>query len=50
MMVAIGKQREEDFSDPILTNFVNEDKVHWYQKKNLRKLYLCMYPACTVPA
>ena len=42
----ITKQREEDFADPILTNFVKEDKVPWYKKKNLRMLYFAMYPAC----
>jgi len=45
-MVVLGKQREEDFSDPIITNFVKNDKVSWYKKKNLRLLYICMYPAC----
>jgi hypothetical protein len=47
-MVVLGKQREEDFSDPIITNFVRDDKVVWYKKRNLRYLYLVMYPACMV--
>jgi hypothetical protein len=45
-MVALGKTREEDFSDPILTNYVKDDKVVWYKKRNLRMLYIAMYPAC----
>lgn len=45
-MVVLGKQREEDFADPIITNFLKEDKVSWYKKKNLRTLYFCMYLAC----
>jgi hypothetical protein len=42
----VGKLREEEFSDPIITNFVKEDKVPWYKKKNLRMLYFALYPAC----
>ena len=45
-MGILAKTREEDFADPIITNFVKEDKVPWYKKKNLRMLYFCMYPAC----
>ncbi|KAI0190367.1 general substrate transporter [Xylaria flabelliformis] len=33
-------------SDPILTRIVNEDKVPWYQKPNLRMLYLLLFPTC----
>lgn len=47
-MVVLAKQREEDFADPIITNFVKEDHVPWYKKKNLRSLYFFMYPACTL--
>ena len=45
-MVHLGKQREEDLSDPIITNFVAEDKVIWYKKRNLRFLYFVLFPAC----
>jgi len=27
------------------TRLLNEDKVPWYRKKNLRALYLCLVPA-----
>jgi hypothetical protein len=33
-------------SDPVLTRMVEEDKVPWYKKQNLRVLYLFMFPAC----
>lgn len=33
-------------SDPILTNMVDEDKVSWYKKSNLRTLYFLLFPAC----
>ncbi|KAL3427158.1 MFS sugar transporter [Phlyctema vagabunda] len=33
-------------SDPIVTRMVEEDKVPWYKKRNLRNLYLILFPAC----
>ncbi|KAB8201666.1 general substrate transporter [Aspergillus parasiticus] len=45
-MVAVGKQREEDVSDPILANLLAEDRTPWYKKPNLRRLYLILFPAC----
>jgi hypothetical protein len=32
--------------DPILTRLVDEDKVRWWKKPNLRLLYLLLYPTC----
>ncbi|KAI0784889.1 hexose transporter [Abortiporus biennis] len=32
--------------DPIISRLVAEDKVPWYQKPNLRMLYLIMFPTC----
>ncbi|THG93118.1 hypothetical protein EW026_g8027 [Hermanssonia centrifuga] len=32
--------------DPIISRLVAEDKVPWYQKRNLRMLYLLMFPTC----
>jgi hypothetical protein len=32
--------------DPVLTRLVEEDKVPWYRKRNLRLLYLLLYPTC----
>lgn len=33
-------------ADPILTRIVDEDKVAWWRKRNLRILYLLLYPTC----
>ena len=33
-------------ADPVLTQLVEADKVPWYQKKNLRTLYLILLPTC----
>jgi hypothetical protein len=44
-MVAIGKKREEDVSDPMLEGLLEEDHIPWYRKKNLRSLYLILFPA-----
>ncbi|KAI1148747.1 general substrate transporter [Nemania diffusa] len=33
-------------SDPILTRLVDEDKVPWYRKPNLRMLYFLLFPTC----
>ncbi|EXJ53588.1 uncharacterized protein A1O5_13155 [Cladophialophora psammophila CBS 110553] len=33
-------------SDPILTRIVQEDKVPWYRKRNLRYLYFMLFPTC----
>lgn len=33
-------------ADPIISRLVSEDKVPWYQKRNLRMLYLVMFPTC----
>lgn len=33
-------------ADPVLTRLVEEDKVRWWKKRNLRLLYLLLYPTC----
>ncbi|KAH8593223.1 MFS sugar transporter-like protein [Bisporella sp. PMI_857] len=33
-------------ADPVLTRIVEEDKVKWWKKPNLRYLYLLLYPTC----
>ncbi|KAF2220747.1 putative MFS sugar transporter [Elsinoe ampelina] len=33
-------------ADPILTKAIEADKVPWYQKPNLRSLYLLLFPTC----
>jgi hypothetical protein len=35
-----------EVSDPVLTRLVEEDKVPWYKKKNLRYLYMVLIPTC----
>lgn len=32
--------------DPVLTRIVDGDNVPWYKKRNLRILYLLLFPAC----
>ncbi|KAH8589562.1 putative MFS sugar transporter [Bisporella sp. PMI_857] len=36
----------DGLSDPVVTRLVEEDTVPWYKKKNLRAMYLVMFPAC----
>jgi hypothetical protein len=33
-------------TDPVLTRLVDEDKVPWYKKPNLRSLYFLLFPTC----
>ena len=37
---------QDGIADPILTRIVEEDKVPWYKKKNLRSLYFLLLPTC----
>ena len=32
--------------DTIINRLVQEDRVPWYRKRNLRLLYLLMFPTC----
>lgn len=47
-MVALksAEKAQTGTSDPILTRLAEEDKVPWYQKPNLRLLYLLLFPTC----
>ncbi|KAF2193108.1 general substrate transporter [Zopfia rhizophila CBS 207.26] len=40
-----AKPREAS-GDPVLTRIVQEDKVSWIQKPNLRTLYFLLFPSC----
>lgn len=33
-------------ADPIVTRLVQEDKVPWYKKRNLRLMYLWLFCCC----
>lgn len=33
-------------ADPIVTRLVEEDKVPWYKKRNLRLMYLWLFCCC----
>ena len=33
-------------ADPILTELAKEDKVKWYKKPNLRKMYVFLFLCC----
>ena len=39
-------QKSIGLGDPILTKLVEEDKVPWYKKRNLRWLYFVLFPTC----
>ena len=41
-----GTAAETGKSDPIVTRLAKEDKRAWYQKPNLRLLYMFLFPAC----
>ncbi|KAH8432125.1 putative MFS sugar transporter [Aspergillus melleus] len=45
-MVVVGKQREEDFGEPVLASLLASDRTPWYKKPNLRNLYFILFPAC----
>ncbi|KAJ5825628.1 hypothetical protein N7474_002766 [Penicillium riverlandense] len=45
-MIAVGKQREENVSEPILASLLATDRIPWYKKPNLRRLYFILFPAC----
>ena len=40
------KTHADGAADPVLTRAVEEDKVPWYKKPNLRALYLVLLPTC----
>ncbi len=44
--MAFGTAAETGKSDPIVTRLAKEDKRSWYQKPNLRLLYMILFPAC----
>ena len=44
--MGIPKRHKETEVDPILTRIVEEDKVIWYKKPNLRWLYFMLFPTC----
>jgi hypothetical protein len=45
-MAPLGNAAKARQADPVLTRIVEQDKVSWYQKKNLRVLYLLLLPTC----
>lgn len=46
MAVGAGAKRAAGAADPVLTHAVENDKVPWYKKPNLRHLYLMLFPTC----
>lgn len=40
------KTHEKGASDPIVQRLAQEDPVAWYKKRNLRFLYLLLFPTC----
>ena len=45
-MVAAPKVNIGNAADPIVTRLVNEDKVPWYKKPNLRFMYIFLFFCC----
>lgn len=37
---------QANLGDPVLTRIVQQDRVPWYQKRNLRVLYALLLPCC----
>lgn len=35
-----------DLSDPVVTRLAEQDKTPWFQKPNLRILYVVLLPTC----
>lgn len=46
MAPAHGTATTASAADPILTRIVQQDKVAWYRKRNLRLLYFLLLPTC----
>ena len=46
MAIGTGAKNASGASDPVLTHAIEHDKVPWYQKPNLRYLYLMLFPTC----
>ncbi|RBR15285.1 hypothetical protein FVER53590_25518 [Fusarium verticillioides] len=44
--VAVPSNTQEGDVNTIVTNLANQDKVPWYQKRNLRNLYFMLIPTC----
>lgn len=40
------KPHTDGAADPILQRMAEEDKVPWYKKPNLRRLYFLLFPTC----
>ena len=45
-MAKLVNRHNQTEVDPVLTRIVEEDKVPWYRKTNLRYLYLMLFPTC----
>ena len=45
-MVAAPKVNIGNAADPIVTRLVEEDKVPWYKKPNLRVMYIFLFLCC----
>lgn len=44
--VDVSSNTQEGDFNTIVTNLANQDKVPWYQKRNLRSLYFMLIPTC----
>lgn len=46
MAIGAGAKNAAGAADPVLTQAVENDKVPWYRKPNLRYLYFMLFPTC----
>lgn len=45
-MAPYGNAAKAHQAEPVLTRIVQQDKVPWWRKKNLRVLYALLLPTC----
>lgn len=45
-MAGGGAHGGGEAADPVVTRYVEQDKVAWYNKPNLRALYFLLLPTC----
>ena len=46
MAPPVGNAHQAQQAEPILTRIVQQDRVPWYKKRNLRVLYALLLPCC----
>jgi hypothetical protein len=44
--MAPSRKAETGAADPLIQTLADQDRVRWYNKPNLRYLYLMLFPTC----